>query len=87
MSLVFAVVPNTTGCNISSVSSGDWSALATAKSKAFFRVGVQVYDFKYTGSNNWVGAPVKVSDMQGQMSALAPLSKAYDIYATFEVKF
>jgi hypothetical protein len=62
-------------------------ALATAKSKAFFRVGVQVYDFKYTGSNNWVGAPVKVSDMQGQMSALAPLSKAYDIYATFEVKF
>lgn len=62
-------------------------ALATDKSKAFFRLGVQSYDFKYTGSNNWVGAPVKIADLQGQMSALAPLSKAVDIYATFEVKF
>ena len=62
-------------------------ALATTRAKTFFRLGVQVYDFKYTGSNNWVGAPVKLSDMQGQMSALAPLAKAYDLYATFEVKF
>lgn len=61
--------------------------LTTAKAKTFFKLGVQVYDFKYTGSNNWVGAPVKLSDMQGQMSALAPLAKAYDLYATFEVKF
>lgn len=62
-------------------------SLATAKSKAFFRLGVQVYDFKYTGSNNWVGAPMKISELQGQMSALTPLSKAYDLYGTFEVKF
>ncbi len=62
-------------------------SLATEKAKTFFRVGVQVYDFKYTGSNNWVGAPMKMSDVQGQMSALAPLSKAVDIYATFEVRF
>lgn len=62
-------------------------ALATSKAKTFFRLGVQFYDFKYTGSNNWVGAPMKISDMQGQFSALTPLSKAYDIYGTFEVRF
>lgn len=62
-------------------------ALATSKSKAFFRLGMQRYDFQYTGSNNWVGAPVKMSDVRGQMSALTPLAKAYDLYGTFEVKF
>ena len=61
--------------------------IASMKSKAFFKVGARYYDFKYTGSNNWVGAPVKISDVQGQMMALTPLSKAYDLYATFEVKF
>ncbi len=59
-------------------------------SKAFFRLGYQYYDFEYTGSNNWVGEPVKISGlasspMNAQM--LAPLKKAQDIYATFEVKF
>jgi hypothetical protein len=56
-------------------------------SKAFFRLGFQYYDFQYTGSNNWVGAPVKISDVNGQMMTLTPLEKAYDVYATFEVKF
>ncbi|HWI82310.1 DUF3373 family protein [Ramlibacter sp.] len=56
-------------------------------SKAFFKLGAQYYDFKYTGSNNWVGAPVRISDMNGQFSALTPLRKAWDIYGTFEVKF
>lgn len=59
-------------------------------SKAFFRLGYQYYDFDYTGSNNWVGAPVKMSEvsaspMNAQM--LAPLKKAQDVYASFEVKF
>jgi len=61
--------------------------IASPDAKAFFRIGLQSYDFKYTGSNNWVGAPVKISDMQGQMSALAPLSEATNFYATVEVKF
>jgi hypothetical protein len=61
--------------------------IASLKSKAFFKLGARYYDFKYTGSNNWVGAPVKISDVNGQMMALTPLSKAYDLYATFEVKF
>ena len=57
-------------------------------SKAFFRVGYQYYNFDYTGSNNWVGAPIKISDMKStDLTLLAPLKNAQDIYATFEVKF
>ena len=59
-------------------------------SKAFFRLGYQYYDFQYTGSNNWVGAPVDISDLSASpMNAqmLPPLKSAHDIYATFEVKF
>ena len=33
------------------------------RGKAFLRLGYQYYDFKYTGSNNWMGAPQKISDM------------------------
>lgn len=63
-------------------------------SKTFFRVGYQYYSFDYTGSNNWVGAPVKISNLQamgpmgpanGQM--FTPLKSAQNIYVTFEVKF
>lgn len=56
-------------------------------SKTFFRIGYQYYDFQYTGSNNWVGAPVKVSDVNGQMMTTTPLKNAHNLYATFEVKF
>ena len=55
--------------------------------KAFVRLGLQYYDFQYTGSNNWVGAPVKMSDVNGQMMTTTPLDNAYNAYATFEVKF
>lgn len=56
-------------------------------SKAFFRLGLQYFDFRYTGSNNWVGAPVRISDVNGQMMTLTPLEKAWNAYATFDVKF
>lgn len=57
-------------------------------SKAFFRAGYQYYDFEYTGSNNWVGAPVKIADIKPtDMMLLTPLKNAQDIYVTFEVKF
>jgi len=65
----------------------DSKPISSFASKAFFKLGFVYYDFKYTGSNNWVGAPVRISDMNGQFSALTPLKKAYDIYGTFEVKF
>ena len=57
-------------------------------SKAFFKLGYQYYDFEYTGSNNWVGAPKKISSIQPtDLMLLAPLKEAHDIYGTFEVKF
>ena len=61
--------------------------ISSFMAKSFFRLGFQYYDFQYTGSNNWVGAPVKISDVNGQMMTTTPLSKAYNAYATFEVKF
>jgi hypothetical protein len=62
--------------------------ISSRLSKAFFRLGYQHYDFDYTGSNNWVGAPVKISSIQAtDIMLLTPLKKAQDIYATFEVKF
>ena len=56
-------------------------------SKSFMRFGYQYYDFQYTGSNNWVGAPVKMSEVNGQMMTLTPLKNAYNLYATLEVQF
>jgi hypothetical protein len=65
----------------------DRMPLSSFFSKAFFRLGVQRYDIKYTGSNNWVGAPVAMSDVKGQMMTTTPLESATNIYATFDVKF
>lgn len=60
------------------------------RGKAFFRLGYQYYDFEYTGSNSWIGAPVKIDDLaKNPMNAqiFPPLDKAQDIYFTFEVQF
>ena len=65
----------------------DLAPVSSYFSKAFFRLGVQRYNFDYTGSNNWVGAPVAIGDVNGQMSTLTPLENATNVYATFEVKF
>jgi hypothetical protein len=65
----------------------DAKPIASAQAKSFFRLGFQYYDFKYTGSNNWVGAPVKISEVNGNMMTMTPLSKAYDLYGTLELKF
>lgn len=65
----------------------DRMPLSSFFSKAFFRLGVQRYDIKYTGSNNWVGAPIAMSDVKGQMMTTTPLESATNIYATFDVKF
>lgn len=58
-------------------------------SKVFFRVGYQYYDFDYTGSNSWLGAPVDMAQLNSPMSAqmTAPLRNAEDVYATFELHF
>ncbi len=66
----------------------DLKPISSYFSKAFFRLGYQYYDFEYTNSNNWVGAPVKISDIKAtDLMLLAPMKYAQDIYATFEVHF
>lgn len=56
--------------------------------KAFFKLGYQYYDFEYTGSNNWVGAPMKISKVtQNTMLLMAPMKEAHNVYGTFEVHF
>lgn len=63
--------------------------LSSYFSKAFVRVGYQYYDFDYTGSNSWIGAPVDMAAVSNPNIAqmTAPLSSAQDLYATFEVHF
>jgi hypothetical protein len=64
--------------------------ISSFASKTFVRIGYQYYDFDYTGSNNWVGAPVKITDLtKSPLNAqfLTPMKTAQDIYATLEVKF
>jgi hypothetical protein len=66
----------------------DLKPISSYLSKAFFKLGYQYYDFEYTGSNNWVGAPQKISTITTQnMLLLAPMKTAHNIYGTFEVHF
>jgi cell division protein FtsB len=59
--------------------------------KAYFRLGYQYYNFDYTGSNNWIGAPHEISDLTttdpSKAQLFAPLENAHDIYLTFNVEF
>jgi hypothetical protein len=62
--------------------------ISSHNSKAFFKVGYQYYSFDYTGSNSWLGAPIKIDALNNMTPQLtAPLKKAQDLYATFEVQF
>jgi hypothetical protein len=66
----------------------DLKPISSIFAKTFFKLGYQYYDFEYTGSNNWVGAPVKISDVTATTMLLqAPVKSAHDIYGTFEVHF
>lgn len=57
--------------------------------KAQIRLGYQYYNFEYTGSNNWLGAPKKIADLGNMMNAqmLTPLEDARNVYLTFDVMF
>jgi hypothetical protein len=61
------------------------------KGEAFIRLGYQLYKFDYSNSNNWVGAPHKISDMSltnGMLQeGLIPVEKAQDLFLTFDVRF
>ncbi|MCK9420698.1 MAG: DUF3373 domain-containing protein [Nitrospirae bacterium] len=59
--------------------------------KAFWRFGYQYYKFDYTGSNNWMGASVKISDLDVRntvnVQRLEPVEYAKDLYLVFDVLF
>jgi hypothetical protein len=57
------------------------------KGKAFVRLGYQYYKFDYTGSNFWIGAPTKMSDVAAVPQILVPIKDAKDLYFTFDVQF
>jgi hypothetical protein len=57
------------------------------KGKAFARLGYQYYKFDYTGSNFWIGAPTKISDVAAVPQILVPVKDAKDLYLTFDVQF
>jgi hypothetical protein len=66
----------------------DLKPVSSYFAKAFFKLGYQYYDFQYTGSNSWVGEPVKIADIKPTDLLLqAPVKEAHDIYGTFEVHF
>jgi hypothetical protein len=66
----------------------DLKPISSVFAKTFFKIGYQYYDFQYTGSNNWVGAPVKISDIKPtDLMLMAPVKEAHNIYGTFEVHF
>lgn len=58
---------------------------------AFFRLGYQHYNFDYTGSGFWLGAPRKISDLNSSDPAttqiLQPVKTANDVFLTFDVVF
>jgi hypothetical protein len=63
-------------------------AISSHLSKVFFRIGYQYYDFQYTGSNSWIGSPVKISELMAtpyNAQMLPPVRSAHDVYGTFEV--
>jgi hypothetical protein len=56
--------------------------------KTFFRAGYQYFDYEYSGSNTWIGAPVKISSINSGMLLLqTPIPHEYKIYGTFEIHF
>ncbi len=69
----------------------NWLKAISKRAKTYFRLGYQYYSFDYTGSNNWIGEPKKISSLNtsdpSQTQLLAPLKNAHDIYLTFDVVF
>ncbi|OQY20434.1 MAG: hypothetical protein B6I36_01290 [Desulfobacteraceae bacterium 4572_35.1] len=63
--------------------------LLSEKCKAFMRIGYQHYEYEYTGSGNWLGAPVDVDDLDDPLNAQfwAPIDSMDQAYLTMDVMF
>jgi hypothetical protein len=59
-------------------------------SKAFIRLGYQHYDYEYTGSGFWLGAPQKVDELANDplyAQFYVPVDKMDQVYLTMEAWF
>lgn len=59
-------------------------------SKAFIRLGYQHYDYKYTGSGFWLGAPQKIDELANDPLAAqfyVPVDKMDQVYLSMEAWF
>ncbi|MDY0212195.1 MAG: DUF3373 family protein [Desulfuromonadaceae bacterium] len=63
--------------------------LLSDKAKAFMRLGYQHYEYNYTGSGNWLGAPVDIDKLDDPLSAqfFAPIERMDQVYMTLEAWF
>ncbi len=63
--------------------------LLSDKAKAFMRLGYQHYEYEYTGSGNWLGAPVDIDELDDPLNAqfFAPIDKMDQVYLTMEAWF
>jgi len=63
--------------------------LLSDKAKAFMRLGYQHYAYNYTGSGNWLGAPVDIDKLDDPLNAqfFAPIDSMDQVYLTLEAWF
>lgn len=63
--------------------------LLSDKAKAFMRLGYQHYEYNYTGSGNWLGAPVDIDKLDDPLNAqfFAPIDSMDQVYLTLEAWF
>jgi len=57
--------------------------------RAFMRLGYQHYEYDYTGSGNWLGAPVDIDELDDPMNAQfgPPIDSMDQVYLTMEAWF
>lgn len=63
--------------------------LLSDKCAAFMRIGYQHYEYEYTGSGNWLGAPADIDELDDPLNAqfFAPIDKMDQVYLTMEASF
>jgi len=63
--------------------------LLSSKTKAFMRLGYQHYEYEYTGSGNWLGAPADIDELDNPLKAqfYAPIDSMDQVYLTMEAFF
>ena len=63
--------------------------LISDKCAAFMRLGYQHYEYDYTGSGNWLGAPADIDELDDPLNAqfFAPIEKMDQVYLTMEASF